>query len=86
MWHLGTEKIQLGEYTWLGGNLNNLYSGALSVDIYVCSECKKVEFYMAEELETEPKEGLSTVLCPKCGNEYNILFDDCPICKIQISY
>lgn len=39
-----TEKIQLGE-AGLFGNWNNVFAGALEVEIYICDKCGKVEFF-----------------------------------------
>ena len=42
------EKIQLGETGLLFRDLSHLLSGAMSVDIYVCPRCKRMEFFSAE--------------------------------------
>ena len=47
---LGTEDIQLGHHSLLFGDLSNLLSGSLSVDIMVCQNCKKLEFFYSEEI------------------------------------
>ena len=48
MEHLGHESLQLGQYGFFTGNLSNLFSGALEVDIYACKSCGKLEFYRAD--------------------------------------
>lgn len=44
---LKTEKLQLGEAgtTLIGGIYSNIVAGALEVDIYLCPDCGKVEFF-----------------------------------------
>jgi len=46
---IGVEKIQLGQYGFLSGNLGNLLAGGLEVEIFVCQECKKIELYGVSE-------------------------------------
>ena len=43
MVHIGQEQLQLGKYGLLTGHLSQLFSGALTVDIYCCRDCKKLE-------------------------------------------
>lgn len=45
---MGIQKIQLGQTGFFTGTLSNLLSGALDVEIYVCQQCKKMEFYAIE--------------------------------------
>ena len=45
MEHLSDEEIQLGRQSFLLGSLSNLLSGSLNVKIYVCPNCKKLEFF-----------------------------------------
>ena len=44
---LKTEKLQLGEAgtTLMGGIYSNIVAGALEVDIYLCPDCGKLEFF-----------------------------------------
>ena len=79
MRHIGREKLQLGETGWILGDLPNLFAGAMEVDIYACSECKKIEFFMAEELEEE----LPQKECPKCGRKHDFDYPKCPFCKYE---
>ncbi len=39
MGFIKSEKLQLGQTGWFLGDLPNLLSGALEVDIYVCPQC-----------------------------------------------
>ena len=61
-------------------------SGALDVDIYICPECRKVEFFLCEPAEyMDTGMRLSEVVrsktaCPHCGKEYDVRLDACPAC------
>ena len=39
MAHIGQEQLQMGKFSWFLGGLDNLVSGALTVDIYCCRQC-----------------------------------------------
>ena len=78
MEHLLRDEIQLGKSGWLLGTLPNLLSGALSVDVYVCPECRKLEFFAVQE---EEEDALPQVTCPSCGASYDFDFPKCPHCK-----
>ena len=75
--HIGTKKLQLGETGWLLGDLPNLLAGAMEVDIYTCSSCGKIEFFMPESSGDD----IGLRKCPSCGKKHE--FDDpkCPFCK-----
>lgn len=75
------EKLQLGQTGVILGDLPNLIAGALLVNIYVCSECGKVEFYMAEpDLRDE---ALPQKKCPRCGTYHDFDYPKCPACKFD---
>ena len=78
MEHLLRDEIQLGKSGWLLGNLPNLISGALAVDVYVCPTCHKLEFFAASE---EEEEALPQITCPSCGATYDFDYPKCPHCK-----
>ena len=77
MKHIGTEKLQLGQTGWIFGDLPNLLAGAMKVDIYICPECKKLEFYLVDEIEEE----LPQKRCPNCGKLHDFDYPKCPFCK-----
>ncbi len=52
----GTEKIQLGETSWLLKDLPNLFAGSMEVNIYICPKCKKIEFFSSDENENNDEE------------------------------
>ena len=72
MVHIGQEKLQLGQYGVPFGHWDQLFSGALEVDIYCCRDCKKLEFYAVEAPEEE--DSFDQVPCPYCGQLHE--FDD----------
>lgn len=79
MRYVGREELQLGKTGWILGDLPNLFAGAMKVDIYVCPECKKIEFFIAEELESE----LPQKECPKCGKKHDFDYPKCPFCNYE---
>ena len=74
------ERIQLGETGVLLGDLPNLFAGSLGADIYLCPECKKLEFYYADT-DGEDEESLPKRVCPECGHEHDFDYPKCPKCK-----
>lgn len=84
MVHIGQEQLQLGKYGFWTGHLSQLFSGALTVDIYCCRECKKLEFYAVEEPEEveDPEEegSMAKVPCPFCGELHELDDPKCPHC------
>lgn len=79
MQYLSRERIQLGKTGWVLGDLPNLLSGALDVQILVCPKCRKLEFFLAENeaLDDEtPKK-----VCPVCGTVHDFDYPKCPKCK-----
>ena len=77
------EQLQLGKTGWILGDLPNLLAGALTVDIYCCKNCGKLEFFRAESEEEETYGGdrIAQRTCPKCGNVHDIDYPKCPFCK-----
>ena len=77
MEHAGESKLQLGEMGWFSGHWPNLLAGALEVDIYVCPECGKIEFFQPQEDE----ERIAKRECPKCGEKHDWDYPKCPFCN-----
>lgn len=53
-----------------------------SIDLYICPNCQKTEFFMVEEPPS-----VSTILCPHCQNTVSIITAEstqCPICGKDI--
>ena len=79
MQYLSREKLQLGKTGWVLGDLPNLLSGALQVQIYVCPKCRQLEFFLAENETLDDETPKKT--CPKCGTVHDFDYPKCPNCK-----
>lgn len=79
MQYLSREKLQLGKTGWVLGDLPNLLSGALEVQIFVCPKCRKLEFFLAENETLDDETPKKT--CPKCGAVHDFDYPKCPNCK-----
>jgi hypothetical protein len=75
---IGIEKIQLGQSGLLTGIWRNIFAGSLEVEIHICSECGKVEFFSTH---SSGDDNLPKRTCPKCGSVHDFDFPKCPICK-----
>jgi DNA-directed RNA polymerase subunit RPC12/RpoP len=80
MHDIGVEKVQLGQSGLLTGILRNLIAGSLEVEIYICSECGKVEFYSTHGYGDDE---LPQKTCPQCGSTHDIDFPRCPNCNYK---
>ena len=79
MQFLARERIQLGKTGWILGDLPNLIAGALETEIFICPQCRKLEFYAAE---TEVMgEDIPKKTCPVCGTVHDFDYPKCPKCK-----
>ena len=83
MRYIKREKLQLGQTGWVLGDLPNLFAGAMSVDIYTCPGCSKIEFYLAEIREEAMEEALPQKQCPNCGKKHDFDYPKCPFCKYE---
>jgi len=79
MQYLSREKLQLGKTGWVLGDLPNLLSGALEVQILVCPKCRKLEFFLAENEVLDDDTPKKT--CPDCGTVHDFDYPKCPNCK-----
>ena len=79
MQYLSREKLQLGKTGWVLGDLPNLLSGALEVQILVCPKCRKLEFFLAENEVLDDDTPKRT--CPDCGTVHDFDYPKCPNCK-----
>ena len=79
MQYLSREKLQLGKTGWVLGDLPNLLSGALEVQIFVCPKCRKLEFFLAENETLDDETPKKT--CPMCGTVHDFDYPKCPNCK-----
>lgn len=56
------------------------------LDLYKCETCRRVEFFMPQEPETEPAfpSVWTTHRCPVCRFECSVYLDTCPNCRAPI--
>ncbi len=79
-------RFQLGETGWFLGDLSNLLEGSLTLELYACPDCGKVEFFLPEkacyDLEDvgELRDELPQVQCPQCGAVHDFDYPKCPNC------
>lgn len=74
MKYIKSEKIQLGQYGLILGDIPNFIAGGLLVDIFICNQCHKVEFF-------ETIEEIQQIKCPNCGETHDFDYPKCPFCK-----
>jgi hypothetical protein len=77
---IGVEKVQLGQTGLLTGMWRNIFAGSLEVDIHICSDCGKVEFYSTHCIGDND---LPKVTCPQCDSVHDFDFPKCPSCKYE---
>ena len=80
MEYVGTESFQLGRTGWILGDLPNLLSGAMVLEIYYCPKCHKMEFFAGENMESE-EDHIAQRVCPVCKREHDLDDPRCPYCK-----
>lgn len=93
---LKREDIQLGRYTYFGGDMGNLLAGSLPVTMYVCPDCGHLELFTNQRPEPgtsesdgpapgipyyEPGTG-AEIKCPRCGRLHPEDDDFCPLCGL----
>ena len=77
---LGEEQIQLGHYGFFLGNLSNLLSGSLEVELWECPDCGKLDFYRRSGSGADDEGHMAQTTCPACGREHDLDDPKCPFC------
>jgi len=85
------EKIQLGQTGFLLGDWPNLIAGALEVDIWLCPQCGKVEFFLPgypKETYPEPEMDETTEPPDEALDIVGVSMEGipqvcCPVCGLQ---
>ena len=77
MAYVFTEDIQLGKTGLLSGTWPNLLAGAVRTEVYRCKECRRLEFFAAEEVSQD----IPQTTCPVCGKSHDFDYPRCPFCK-----
>ena len=81
MEYILTENLQLGKTSWVMGDIPNLLAGALLVEVYICPQCGKIEFYRGPEEAVTSEATLPQKTCPRCGMLHDFDMPKCPYCK-----
>ena len=74
---LRREDIQLGRYTYFGGDMGNLLAGSLPVTMYVCPDCGHLELFTNQRPEPGasesdgPAPGIPLLRAPARGRRSN---------------
>ena len=78
----GEKQLQLGKTGWILGDLPNLFAGAMSVQLYRCPRCGKLELFSGEGDPScyDWQMGFPRKTCPECAAEYDADQKCCPIC------
>ena len=80
---LTQEKFQMGEHGFFTGDLSHLIHGALELEVYICPQCGKMEFYAPEKTAGHSLEDLPQKQCPRCGKRYDFDYPKCPYCDFD---
>lgn len=86
MRNIGQTRLQEGKYSLLLGHLSNLFSGALCVDIDCCERCRRLEFYLAEDVPAEVGSGITQIVCDGCGELHDADDAICPHCGRRLMW
>lgn len=82
---IGSFPLQKGRFGPFLGGLSNLISGALDVGAMCCEDCRRLEFYLADDVRLVPEEdvredSIAQVECPFCGVMHDLDDAICPQC------
>ena len=80
---LTQEKFQMGEHSFLTGDFSHLIHGALELEVYICPQCGKAEFFTPEKTESHSLEDLPQKQCPRCGKRHDFDYPKCPYCDFD---
>ena len=50
MLKMGQQQFQLGEHSLFLGDLSHMMAGSLTLDLMCCEKCRKVEFYLPDDV------------------------------------
>ena len=89
---LKRENVQLGKHSFFAGDWSHLFAGAQDLEFWVCPQCRKLDFYIPEDVmpkAAEPvmsawtesgEDRMAQVACPVCGAEHDMDDPKCPCC------
>lgn len=75
----GVQKLQMGQSGILFPNLGNIVAGALEVQVMLCPQCGKIEFFSPHARGNSSQSG--TKRCPKCGDVHDASRAKCTRCS-----
>lgn len=73
----GNVTLQMGNANVLFPNMSNIMAGSLELELKVCPQCGKVEFYTGKGQPT------GNVRCPSCGSVHEADRKRCNRCSHQ---
>lgn len=78
---LGRDGLQKGSPGWrLRGTLEHTgWEDLLPVELWCCSDCRRLDFYLAEPEGTDGS-GIAKIRCPVCGCRHEMDDARCPSC------
>lgn len=82
MVYAGQETLQFGKLSMIL-NIPHFSGNKREVEIYICPDCGKMEFYRPEPLELEAaaqEAEIPQCRCPSCGREHDFDYPKCPYC------
>lgn len=72
-------EVQLGAAGYLGGDLAQAAEGTVPVEIHICPNCRKIEFF-------SPEDRPPLKYCHHCGKKVSVFETEaCPLCHASFS-
>ena len=90
MLYFGQREFQLGKNAFMIPKFRNIMSNSMSLDVFICESCKKVEFYSAdnntikESTSDKATNRIPKIPCPFCGIMHKIDDSFCPRCNSRL--
>lgn len=80
---IGRFPLQKGKFSLLLGHWDNFWRGALEVSAFCCENCRKLEFYLADDAEeslSAEEDHMAQTECPFCYAMHDLDDAICPHC------
>lgn len=61
------------------------FGDCLSMNVYQCVECRRLEFYSTDPVEQQKPDPDEMVTCPECGEEHS-KYINCPNCLRKMGW
>ena len=82
MLKMGQQQFQLGEHSFFFGDMSHLMAGSMTLDIFQCENCRKVEFFAPEPPAAKKADSVPDIICPDCGASHSPHIG-CPNCAMK---